>query len=400
MVLFGGPGISDVEDVRLVHRHDRTTIERGLEKGIISAIVVDARHPHDLAAGCDLLRALFDNPRRPRRLLHPERVLAVVATGDVEAAFAFGRYGIGGVLEAHQLGELAERLGRLADAGPTSEPLAAPVLGAPPRTALLTTRPPDDLPTVTIGYQHAPETLAGLERYRRVLREHAGDSTVFEDVATLLEVMLTEGLTCRTNLATKAGTTHTGQFIGSLAFYRELRRTRYGRIPDHPQRAIPMDAFIAIDEVVHEVLHLLFLANRVRAGIVARHPQIAEELSVTWWQGVIHNRVFPEWIHDRHILQINDDFMFCEDKQHGWEFWRIGNVFDQYAHYPWIPYVIAQLPERASYVGERADLEELVAAIEDEPAAAFLGERRAELAVPVPFDAYPRVPATLSLSAR
>lgn len=399
MVLFGGPGIF-VEDVRLVHRRDRTTIERGAEKGIVSAIVIDARRPHDFAAGIDLLRALFDNPRRPRRLLHPERVLAVVATGDVEAAFAFGRYGIGGILEEHQLGELAPRLRRLADAKPTSEPLAAPVLGAPPRTALLTMRPPDDLPTVTIGYQHAQETLAGLERYRRVLRQHASDSTVFEDVATVLDVMVTDGLTCRTNLATKAGTTHTGQFIGSLAFYRELRRTRYGNIPDHPQRVIPMDAFIAIDEVVHEVLHLLFLANRIRAGVVARHPQIAEELSVTWWQGVIHNRVFPEWIQDQHILEINDDFIFCEEKQRSWEFWRVGNVFDQYAHYPWIPYVVAQLPQRASYVGERADLAELVAAIEDRPDAAFLSERREVLGVPIAFDAYPEVPSSLSLLAR
>ena len=38
----------------------------------------------------------------------------------------------------------------------------------------------------------------------------------------------------------------------------------YARIPDHPDGAIAMDVFIAVDEILHEVLHLLFLANELR----------------------------------------------------------------------------------------------------------------------------------------
>ena len=189
-----------------------------------------------------------------------------------------------------------------------------------------------------------------------MLREHAHASTVFADVATLIDVMVDEGLTCQTNLAAKAGATHTGQFIGSFEFYRELRRTRYGRIPDHPAGAIAMDVFIAVDEVLHEVLHLLFLANELRAGIVPRSTLLAEELSLTWWQAVVHNRVFPEWLADRHILEINDDFMLSAENQESRRFWKTGTVFDQYAGYPWVPHVLARLPARASYIGQRPDL--------------------------------------------
>ena len=156
--------------------------------------------------------------------------------------------------------------------------------------------------------------------------------------------MVDEGLTCQTNLAAKAGATHTGQFIGSFEFYRELRRTRYGRIADHPAGAIAMDVFIAVDEVLHEVLHLLFLANELRAEIVARNTLLAEELSLTWWQAVVHNRVFPEWLAERHILEINDDFMLSAENQESRKFWKTGTVFDQYAGYPWVPYVLGRLP--------------------------------------------------------
>jgi hypothetical protein len=247
---------------------------------------------------------------------------------------------------------------------------------------------------------HAPPTLDALERYQRVLREHAHQSTVFADVATLIEVLVAEGLTCQTNLAAKAGATHTGQFIGSFEFYRELRRTRYGRIPDHPEGVIAMDVFIAVDEVLHEVLHLLFLANQIRAGIAPQSTQLAEELSLTWWQAVVHNRVFPEWLADRHILEINDDFMLSEGNQESREFWKIRTVFEQYAGYPWVPYVLTRLPERASYIGQRADLAEVIASFESRPEAAFLVPHAAErLAIPVAFDAYPPIPPTLRVSA-
>jgi len=390
VIVFGGPGLATVEGLRLHHRRQRSTVEEAAARNLVAAVVIDARTADDFARGADLLRALFDNPRRPRAPLDPGRILGIVATGDVDAAFALGGYGIAGVLQAHELEELPTRLQRVLE----SEPRPAPLV-TPRRTALLTGRPPDELPTVTIGYAHAPEMQAALAYYCEQLRQHADESTVFADIATLVDAMLAEGLTCQTNLATKAGTTHTGQFIGSFEYYRELRGTRYAKIPDHPAGAMPMDVFVAVDEVLHEVLHLLFVANRLRASLQPTHPLLAEELSLSWWQGVVHNRVFPEWIRDRAILEINDDFTLCEDKQETWKFWTQGHVFDQYAHYPWIRWLVAQLPERACYIGQREDLESLVASFRDRPEAAFLLPRAHELALDTPFDSYPRVPEAL-----
>lgn len=363
--------------------------------GSIRALVVDARGADAFFRAQELLRTLYDDPRRPDRVLGPDRVLALIATGDVEAAFAIGRYGVAGVLEERALGEVEPRLRRILASHPAAPPLATPVF-APPRSTRLGARAETELPTVTIGYRHHPETLEALARYVHVLREAAPKSSVFADVATLIDVMVADNLTCQTNLAAKAGATHTGQFIGSFAFYRELRRTRYGRIPDHPEGKIAMDVFIAVDEVLHEVLHLLYLANGFRAGVPARSTLLAEELSVSWWQAVVHNRVFPEWLADRHILQINDDFMLCESNQESRGFWKVGAVFDQYLGYPWIPHVLARLPTRPGYIGQRPDLAEVIASFATRPEAAFLLPRAAErLAVPVDFDAYPAVPPGL-----
>lgn len=367
-------------------------------EGTLRALIVDARTADDFFRGQALLRALFDDPRRPRPLVPPGKILALIATGDVEAAFALGRFGIGGVLEQRSVAELNAALARL-DATPIHPvPLTAPP-AASPRSTHLGPRAEDQLPTVTIGYQHAPETLAALARYVRVLREQAAASTVFADVAALIDVMVAEGLTCQTNLATKAGATHTGQFIGSFAFYRELRRTRYRRIPEHPTRAIAMDVFIAVDEVLHEVLHLLFLANELRAGLPSESTLLAEELSLTWWQAVIHNRVFPEWLGDAAILEINDDFMLSEANQESRKFWQTGTVFKQYAGYPWVGHVLGMLPTRPSYIGQRPDLAEVIDAFSTRAEAAFLlPDAVRRLAIAVPFTAYPEISRALRVS--
>ena len=390
-----GSGALDLSG--LVHRKSVTGVLKAAARGAIGALLIDARSADDFFRAQELLRALYDDPRRPRRLLHPSRVLALIANGDVDAAFTLGRFGIAGVVEARAAAELAPRLARLRASSPDPSPLTTPAL-APPRSTGLGARAATELPTVAIGYRHAPATLAALGRYVQVLRAHADESSVFADIATLIDVMVTEGLTCQTNLATKAGATHTGQFIGSFAFYRELRRTRYGRIPDHPAGAIAMDVFIAVDEVLHEVLHLLFLANELRAGLTPRATFFAEELSLTWWQALAHNRVFPEWLADRHILEINDDFLLSEPNQDARGFWNVGTVFAQYAGYPWVPYVLAQLPARASYIGSRADLAAVIASFASRPDAAFLVPNAAQrLAIPVAFTAYPTVPPTLRL---
>jgi hypothetical protein len=373
---------------------------RGIVKSAstIGALVVDARSPGDFFRAQELLRALFDDPRRPARVLHPSKLLALVANGDVETAFTIGRYGIAGVLEERALGELDRRVQRIAATPIDVSPLTTPAV-ARPRSTHLGPRAEGELPTVAIGYRHAPETLEVLDRYVRVLREHAHESSVFADVSTLIDVMVREGLTCQTNLATKAGVSHSGQYIGSFDFYRELRRTRYGLITDHPTRAIEMDVFIAVDEVVHETLHLLYLANELRAGIAPESTHFAEELSLTWWQAVVHNRVFPEWLADRHILEINDDFLLSEQYQEPRGFWKVATVFGRYAGYPWVPSVIAELPERASYIGERGDLADVIASFRARPEAAFaLAGGDGRLAIPVAFDAYPPIPPTLRLA--
>lgn len=369
-------------------------VRRAARAGAVDALVVDARSPQDLFQGLALLRALFDNPESPCRDIHPHHVVALIADGDVEAAFALGRFGIAGVLEERRLSELD---GVLVQALACAPEAAQPALLAPLRPTWVPAGSETDLPTVAVGYRHAPATLNALARYVQVLREHAGESTVFADVATLLEVMVEEGLTCQTNLAAKAGVTHTGQFIGSFEFYRQLRRTRYARIPDHPSGAIGTEVFIAVDEVIHEVLHLLFLANQLRTSSPPP-ARVAEELSLTWWQAVVHNRVFPEWLYDRHILEINDDFLLCEGNAESGRFWEKGAVFSHYANYPWVPYVIARLPERESYIGERSDLVEVIANFRSRPEAAFLAPTGIHgLGIDGPFDEYPRLPATLSL---
>lgn len=398
VVLFGS-GAPGLEGSVLVPRSEIAAVFRAAGSGALRALVIDARAPRDLFRALELLRTLYDDPRRPRRAIDPRRVFAIVTDGDVEAAFAIGRYGIASVIEARAIADLEPRLARIPAPGRERVPLTSPVLAAP-RSARLGPRIGSDPPTVAIGYRHAPETLEALARYVRVLRAHAAQSSVFADVATLIEVMVEEGLTCQTDLASKAGATHSGQFIGSFEFYRELRRTRYAKIPDPPRGEIAIDVFIAVDEVLHEVLHLLYLANDLRAGITPESTLLAEELSLTWWQAVIHDRVFPDWLADRHILEINDDFMLSAENAEARGFWKTGTVFDRYAGYPWVPYVIARLPERPSYIGERADLAQVIASYASRPEAAFLfpgAEQR--LAIPIAFDSYPRLPATLRLGA-
>lgn len=395
VVFFGGlrseaPAL-EVDALTRRRRVDTTLADA--RAGRVGALVLDARHPAEFTRAMDLLRAMYDDARGAPRSLHPARVLALVATGDVEAAFAFGRYGLGRVLEARDLLQLEGCIDRILRSDPQPLPISA---AGPLRTARLSPRAPNELPTVTIGYAHAPETLAALARYDAALTEASEASTVFADVATILRTLVDEGLSCQTNLACKAGATHSGQYIGSFAFYRELRRTRYARIPDHPDGAIAMDVFIAVDEVLHEALHLLFLANRIRAGREPEHTLVAEEFSLTWWQGVIHNRVFPEWIVGPEILEINDDFLVCERNQEPFRFWTVGHVFDAYASYPWVPRSVEALPDRGSYIGQRPDVTRLQHKLTARPDAGFLFEHgSAGFVVPGPFDGTPSTPLAL-----
>jgi hypothetical protein len=245
-------------------------------------------------------------------------------------------------------------------------------------------------PQVVLAYRHAPDTLDLLERYQRVLKDAGGESSVFSDVATLLGVLVRDGLTGQTNLACKVGAAPEGQFIGSFEFYRQLRRTRYGRVPDPTEPNLAMEVFIAVDEVLHDTLHLLFLANELRAGLVPRSTQFAEELSVSWWQGAIHRRVLPAWLSDDSIFELNDDFLLAERNQDERSFWKIAHVFAQYRHFPWVSHVLAQLPARPAYIGQRPDLPALVRRFVSRPEAAFVARQPTErLCIPVPFDTYP-----------
>src|SRR5262245_50550152 len=94
----------------------------------IRALVIDARSAADFFRAQELLRTLYDDPRRPRPLLAPGRVLALIATGDVEAAFTIGRYGVAGVLEERALGQLGPRLRRMLAlaSNPAGSPAGSP----------------------------------------------------------------------------------------------------------------------------------------------------------------------------------------------------------------------------------------------------------------------------------
>lgn len=73
-------------------------------------------------------------------------------------------------------------------------------------------------------------------------------------------------------------------------------------------------------------------------------------------------------------------------------------MFDRYAGYPWVWRVLAVLPERTSYIGERADLDDLIAAWSARPEAAFLLPAAEErLAIRAPFDSYSPLPPGLSI---
>ena len=90
------------------------------------------------------------------------------------------------------------------------------------------------------------------------------------------------------------------------------------------------------------------------------------------------------------------DILLANQEPRG--FWQVGTVFAQYGGYPWVPYVVSQLPARASYIGQRADLAEVIQAYAVRPDAAFLVLHATErLGIPVAFTAYPRVPPTLCL---
>jgi hypothetical protein len=364
--------------------------------GRLEVLLLDARSAA-LSRAEDLLRALYDDPRITRRLVEPHRVLALIDDADVEAAFALGRFGLGALLETRALDTLAARLEVLAARPAHRPPMPLPRL-APLRTERLGPALPDLPAPIVVGHAHSPDTLAALARYVEVLRASARESTVFADVATLLTTLIERGLTFQTDLASKAGVSRSGQFIGSFDYYRSLRRTRYAAIPDAPPGTIAMEVFVAIDEILHEVLHLLFFANVARGTSSpgrAAHTEVAEELSLTWWQAVVHQRVWGQWLADRHILEINDDFVLSADNAAARGFFRERVVFERYASFPWIAEVLACLPARESYVGERPDLDALLRAYAMRPEAAFLARQPEHLRVRLPFTSYPRVPDAL-----
>ena len=108
-VLHFGSGLLDATG--FVRRKTVAAVVKAAAAGAIHALIVDARSADDFFRGQALLRALYDDPRNPRRLLDPGRVLAIIATGDVEAAFTLGRYGVAGVLEERSISGLRAAAG-------------------------------------------------------------------------------------------------------------------------------------------------------------------------------------------------------------------------------------------------------------------------------------------------
>jgi hypothetical protein len=377
-------------------RRNRDVISAALA-GRLEVLVLDARGSAALSRAEELLRALYDDPRLHRRLVEPRRVLALVDDGDVEAAFALGRFGLGALLEMRAAHTLPSRLEALAARPLRRMPAPRPRL-APARPERLGPAPAELAAPIVAGHAHSPDTLRALARYIDVLQRSEAQSTVFADVATLLRALLEEGLTFQTDLATQAGVARSGQFIGSFEYYRSLRRTRYAAIPEPALGTIEMEVFIAVDEILHEVLHLLFLANVSHSSSSrghAAHTEVAEELSLTWWQAVVHERVWGSWLADRHILEINDDFTLSANNAQARGFFRERAVFERYASFPWISPLLARLPPREAYIGERPDLDELLRAYALRPEATFLAAAPEHLRVRVPFASYPRVPDAL-----
>jgi hypothetical protein len=141
----------------------------------------------------------------------------------------------------------------------------------------------------------------------------------------------------------------------------------------------------------------LFLANQCRAGLPAESTQFAEELTVSWWQGCIHQQVFPGWLSTESIFHVNDDFLLVEGNQESRSFWKVAYVFEQYRHFPWVEHVLSRLPARSAYIGERPDLSAVIRGFSEREEAKFLAREPLErFAIPSPFESYPpRDPSVL-----
>ena len=115
-------------------------------------------------------------------------------------------------------------------------------------------------------------------------------------------------------------------------------------------------------------------------------PCSAEEQRLTWWHAVVHHRVFPEWLAERRIFEINDDFMLsAEDRKPQV---RRGDGIRSIRR-------LSLGRARPSPAARRRELHRpappisarVIASFESRPEAAFLRPGAAEhLAIPVAFD--------------
>ena len=243
-------------------------------------------------------------------------------------------------------------------------------------------------PYFPISFEHRLAILGFIERLRAISHQ----CTVFADVAGILDSVLQSNAYVQLVRNTKAGTARQFGFVGSNKFYESQATRRYRNVPRPPApSSLSTTSFILIDELVHEALHILFLAQGVRGRQAGLHSYFAEELSVTWWSDTILGSVFHDWLPRGTLLNINDDFLLDETNECPFEFWSMGFVFcGMTKSCQWLIPLVEGLQPRSLYIGERPDISQYYRDLKEVGAAQFIfRQTRRKLRMPSRLDQYP-----------
>lgn len=201
---------------------------------------------------------------------------------------------------------------------------------------------------------------------------------LYQDVAQLLELELSRNLVWQSTLDTKIGTMADKAFMGHDKFYDRLALTRYANVPRVPAyEPFTTTSWIIVDEMLHEVLHMLFFAQWRRGAFKYENSHFAEETSVSWWSAKVMAAVFP-WLPQARLEPVNHDFLFESQGVDRSGFFLHGSVFDSLTpSHGWLIPLIDALPQREVYITERPDAQAYFKALEGIPAAGFIVSRDA-----------------------
>lgn len=210
----------------------------------------------------------------------------------------------------------------------------------------------------------------------RRLRAVPDAPVMFHDIALILEYELEHNLIWQS--AHEAfGTIDWGQWVAADTSYRELASdAQYACVfTQKPPEPFDELSYFLCEDLVHDALHLLFFAQQRRGTVKYDNTLVAEEFSVIWWVQKIVTTIFP-WVPMHAMVNVQQHFYFSFPEESRLALWERGTVFEVYAsQQPWIPPVLAALPQRDVYITERPDAEQVWEELKSYPPAKFLVER-------------------------